>query len=127
MKVISTTNAPTPLGHYSQAIEHGGFIHVAGQLPIDPHNAANSPETMAEQVSLTLQNLLAVVEAGGGTKESIIKVTIYLADLALWPAANEAYESFFGDHKPARTAIPAPAIPKGYLVEIDGIAAVTGS
>lgn len=124
IKTIQTADAPQPLGHYAQGTVYQGTIYVAGQLPIDPKNADNYPQTMADQVTLTLQNLLAVVEAGGGSKESILKVTVFMADLALWPEANKAYEAFFGAHKPARTAIPAPAIPKGFLVEIDAIAAV---
>ena len=124
MEFILTDKAPLPLGHYSQGTVHNGFIHVAGQLPLFPSNPNDMPNTMAEQITLTLENMLAVVKAGGGTKESILKVNLYLADLALWPEANDAYTAFFGDHKPARTAVPVPAIPKNALIEIDAIAAV---
>ena len=76
MEFILTNKAPLPLGHYSQGTIHNGVIYVAGQLPLFPENPDKMPETMAEQVTLALENMLAVVVAGGGNKNSILKVNI---------------------------------------------------
>lgn len=124
MKKINTSKAPLPLGHYSQAIVKENVIYVSGQLPIDPNDEDAVFVTPEEQTLRTLQNLEAVLKAAGGTKNSVVKVTIYISDIALWAAVNSAYSDFFGDHKPARSAVPVPALPKGCLVEIDAIAYV---
>jgi 2-iminobutanoate/2-iminopropanoate deaminase len=122
MKEIETSAAPLPLGHYSQALVNAGIIYVSGQLPIDPNDDNVVFDTPEAQTLRTLQNLEAVVIASGGQKNTILKVTIFIADIALWPAVNKVYADFFGDHKPARSAVPVPALPKGFLVEIDAIA-----
>ena len=124
LKFIETSDAPLPLGHYSQATVIKECIYVAGQLPIDPSDDSRQFETPEAQTLQTLRNLEAVVLASGGAKSTIAKVSIFIADIGLWPNVNTAYAEFFGDHKPARTAVPVPALPKGFLVEIDAIAYV---
>ena len=93
-------------------------------MPIDPSDDSRQFETPEAQTLQTLRNLEAVVLASGGAKSTIAKVSIFIADIGLWPNVNTAYAEFFGDHKPARTAVPVPALPKGFLVEIDAIAYV---
>ena len=123
MEIISTELASKPLGHYSQAVVHNGLVYVAGQLPIDPQDESRFLETVEEQTLQTLKNLQAVLEASNSDKSLVLKATVYISDISIWAQVNEVYASFFGDHKPARSAVPTKNLPKGYLVEIDVIAA----
>jgi len=123
MEIISTELASKPLGHYSQAVVHNGLVYVAGQLPIDPQDESRFLETVEEQTLQTLKNLQAVLEAASSDKSLVLKATVYISDISIWAQVNEVYASFFGDHKPARSAVPTKNLPKGYLVEIDVIAA----
>ena len=123
MEIISTELASKPLGHYSQAVVHNGLVYVAGQLPIDPQDESRFLETVEEQTLQTLKNLQAVLEAANSDKSLVLKATVYISDISIWAQVNEVYASFFGDHKPARSAVPTKNLPKGYLVEIDVIAA----
>jgi 2-iminobutanoate/2-iminopropanoate deaminase len=122
MKIINTNKAPQPLGHYSQAIEHNGLIFVSGQLPIDPKNPNKPIGSIEEQTTLTLKNIEAILAAANSNKSQILKTTIYISDISLWSRANDAYSEFFGEHKPARAAVPTKDLPKGYQIEIEAIA-----
>ena len=124
MKIIETSEAAKPLGHYSQAVVHDGIVYVAGQLPIDPDNTDQFLETVEEQTLQTLKNLKAVLIASGSDIDSVLKTTVYISDISIWAQVNHVYAEFFGDHKPARAAVPTKNLPKGYLVEIEAIAAV---
>jgi 2-iminobutanoate/2-iminopropanoate deaminase len=124
MEIIETSEAAKPLGHYSQAVVHDGIVYVAGQLPIDPNNTDQFLETVEDQTMQTLKNLKAVLIASGSDIESIIKTTVYISDISIWAQVNHVYAEFFGEHKPARAAVPTKNLPKGYLVEIEAIAAV---
>ena len=122
MKIISTETAPEPLGHYSQAIKHNGLVYVSGQLPIDLNNPNASQGSIKEQTQLTLENLEAVLLASNSQKNNVLKVTIFISDISLWADANEVYAAFFGEHKPARSAVPTKDLPRGFLIEIEAIA-----
>lgn len=124
MEIVATTNAPKPVGHYSQGIIHGGLVYVSGQLAIDAASGDAVNGSIEEQTALTLKNLAAVLEAAGSSVDRVLKVTVYIADLALFPRMNAAYGEFFGTHRPARATAPVTALPKGLLVEIDAVAAV---
>ena len=124
MKIIETSEAAKPLGHYSQAVVHDGIVYVAGQLPIDPDNTDQFLETVEEQTMQTLKNLKAVLIASGSDIDSVLKTTVYISDISIWAQVNHVYAEFFGDHKPARAAVPTKNLPKGYLVEIEAVAAV---
>lgn len=124
MNAISTSQAPQALGHYAQAIVHEGLMYVSGQLPIDPENPEALPGDIEAQTLQTLKNIEAILKEGGSSKTDILKMTVYIADLSLWSRMNAAYADFFGAHKPARAAVPVPALPKGFLLEIEAIAAV---
>ena len=127
MKAISTEAAPAARGHYSQAIVHGGLVYVAGQLPIvpaDPERRLADFESQAEQV---LSNVLAILEAAGSGADHILRATVYIADVAHWPAFNAVYARRLGAHRPARTVVPVAQLHYGYLVEMDVIAALRGS
>lgn len=127
MQVISTPNAPQPGGHYAQAIVHGGFVHVSGQLPLVPGRAADRPEGFEAQARQVIRNVIAIVEAAGSDAGRLVKVTVYIADVAHWPAFNRVYAEILGDHRPARTVVPVPALHYGLLVEMDAVAALRDS
>jgi reactive intermediate/imine deaminase len=127
MEAITTPDAPAARGHYSQAIAHGGLLYVAGQLPIvpaDPEHKHGNFEAQARQV---IANVMAIVRAGGSSPERILKVTVYIADVAHWPLFNSVYAELLGSHRPARTVVPVPHLHYGYLVEMDAVAALTDS
>ena len=125
MTPISTPAAPMAGGHYSQAMEHAGTVYVAGQLPIDPAAPQRRVEGFEAQARQVIANVIAIVEAAGGTREGILRTTVYIVDIAHWPAFNAIYAQMLGGHKPARTVVPVPQLHYGYLVEMDAIAAVT--
>ena len=122
-KAIFTENAPRPAGHYSQAIIHKDTVYVCGQLPINPagEKLTGPIEEQAEQV---LNNLSEILQAAGSDLNHVLKTTVFLADISLWERMNAVYSRFFGEHRPARTMVPAPNLHFGFLVEIDAIAAV---
>jgi 2-iminobutanoate/2-iminopropanoate deaminase len=123
MEPIVTDRAPTPAGHYSQAMVHGGFVFVAGQLPIDPAAPARPPGTVAEQTEQALRNVAAILEAAGSGLNHVVQMTIYVSDMALWPEVNTVYARMLGEHRPARAVVPTQEFRKGYQVEIQAIAA----
>lgn len=124
MNKILTENAPRPGGHYSQATVHNGVIYVSGQLPIAPGEGPKDPGSIGDQTRQALENLLAVVDASGGSVNSVLKVTLYVAHMDDWKAVNEVFAEVFGEHRPARTIVPVGLLHYGYAIEIDAIAAV---
>ena len=124
MKKITTSNAPYPGGHYSQAIVHNGFVFVSGQLPIDPATGAKISGSIEQQTEQVLQNVAAILSATGSRLDCVLKTTVYISDIQLWDRVNKIYAKFFGDHRPARTVVPTNSLHHGFLVEIDAIAAL---
>ncbi len=124
MKVITTDLAPSPAGHYAQAVHHGGLLWVSGQLPINPATGAQVHGSIEDQTTTVLRNLEQIVLAGGSRRDQVLRATVYVTDIALWPRVNAVYAAFFGDHRPARTVVPVPALHHGFLIEIDAVAAV---
>ena len=127
MNVVTTENAPIARGHYSQAIVHAGIVYVAGQLPIVPAEPDRKLEDFDAQARQVIANVFAVLEASGSSAAHILRTTVYIADIAHWPAFNAIYAQAMGSHKPARTVVPVPQLHYGYLVEMDAIAALRGS
>ncbi len=127
MKAISTPNAPRPGGHYAQAIVHGGMVYVSGQLPIVPDPDMPRPEGFEDQARQVIRNVIAILEAAGSDAGCLVRVTVYVADIAHWPAFNEVYAAMLGSHRPARTVVPVPELHHGYLVEMDAVAALRDS
>lgn len=124
IQTVTTSAAPAPGGHYSQALVHGGLVYVAGQLPIvagDPQRRLSSFEEQACQV---LDNVGAILEAAGSGLECMLKATVYISDLAHWPAFNALYAQRLGAHRPARSVVPVEHLHHGFLVEMDAIAAL---
>ena len=130
MKPVSTPNAPRPAGHYEQAQIHNGLVYVSGQLPIDPDKGPPTPDghgaigTIEEQTLRALANVEAVLVAAGSSLNHVIRTTVYVSDVALWPRVNATYAQVFGDHRPARTVVPTRELHFGYQVEVDAIAVV---
>ena len=123
MNRITTSNAPTPAGHYSQAIAHAGLVFVSGQLPIDPLDPARPPGTIEEQTERALANVAAILEAAGSGLYNVLQMTIYVADVSLWGKVNAVYSRVLGDHRPARAIVPSGELRHGMLIEIQAIAA----
>jgi 2-iminobutanoate/2-iminopropanoate deaminase len=124
MRAIIADDAPLPAGHYAQAIEHGGLLYVSGQLPIDPQQDHQPLGPIETQTAQALANLDAILKAAGSARERVLKVTVYIADIALWERVNAVYARFFGDHRPARAIVPTRELHFGFQIEIEAVAAV---
>ena len=142
MKAAFTDAAPKPGGHYSQAVIANGFVFVSGilGLPADatasaaPSRAASSgaaatgaarparPTSFEDQAALCFANLRAVLAAAGSSMDRVVRTTVYIADVALWPDANRLYAVAFGPHRPARTIVPTGPLHYGLSIELDAIA-----
>ena len=126
MRPITTPNAPRPAGHYAQGMAGGGMLFISGQLPITPEGQVLKEESFAAQARQAIANMLAVLEAAGGTPGQMLRVTAYIVDVANWPAFNQVYAELMGEARPARTVVPVPELHHGVLVEVDGIALLEG-
>lgn len=124
MKAISTSDAPAAIGPYSQAIRSGDLLFLSGQVPIDPKTGELVTGDISVQTERVLDNLAAVLAAGGATFADVVKTTIYLTDLGDFQAVNQTYAKRFSDAPPARATVQVSALPKGARVEIDAIARV---
>jgi 2-iminobutanoate/2-iminopropanoate deaminase len=121
---ILTPDAPYPAGHYSQAVVHAGIVYAAGQLPHDPHNPDAPHGDIEEQTERTLRNVEAVLVAAGSGLDRVLQMTVYVTDVTLWPRVNATFARVMGDHRPARAVVPVPALNRGFMIEIQTIAAV---
>lgn len=119
---IETDHAPAAIGPYSQAIGAGDLLYTAGQIPLDPATMSMVGGDVTAQTEQVLRNLAAVLVAGGSGLDRVVKTTVFLADMGDFAAMNEVYARHFGDHRPARSAVEAAALPKGALVEIEAVA-----
>ena len=122
--IVTTDGAPKAIGPYSQAITTDGMVYTAGQIALDPQTGEVVGKTVGEQTDQVLKNLAAVLTAAGSALANVVKTTVYLADMADFPAMNEVYARHFGAHKPARSTVQAAGLPRGVRVEIDAIAQV---
>jgi 2-iminobutanoate/2-iminopropanoate deaminase len=121
---VFTPQAPSPAGHYSQAIVHNGTVYVAGQLPIDPGTGEKKLGSIEEQTEQALKNVAAILEAAGSDLMHVLKVTVYISDIEQWGKVNAVYARFFGTHKPARAVVPTRELHHGFMIEIEAVAAV---
>lgn len=123
MKPISTDKAPAAIGPYSQAIDSGaGLVFLSGQLPIDPATGAFPEGGIREQTRQSILNAQAILQEAGLALTSVVKTTVFLADMGDFAAMNEVYAQFFTSPFPARSAVAVKTLPKGALVEIECIA-----
>jgi 2-iminobutanoate/2-iminopropanoate deaminase len=119
---IATGSAPKALGPYSQGIRAGQFVFVSGQVPIDPATGELISGSIGDQTRRALQNIGEILNAAGSSFQQVVRTTVYLADLADFPAMNETYATYFTAPQPARSTIQAAKLPKGARIEIDAIA-----
>ncbi len=124
MQFIHTEEAPEPAGHYSQAVLHNGLIFVSGQLAIDAQTRQPLHLNAGEQLTKALQNTEQILLAAGSRRDKVLKCTVFVADVALWPEANAANAAFFGEHRPARSIVPTGSLHHGLLVEVEAVAVV---
>jgi 2-iminobutanoate/2-iminopropanoate deaminase len=126
-KVISTEAAPAAIGPYSQAIQAGDLLFCSGQIPLDPLTGTMVEGGIEEQTRQVMKNLGEVLKAVGAGYNDLVKTTIYLTDLGNFSLVNDVYAGFLGNWVPARVTVEVSALPKGALVEIDGIARLENS
>ena len=124
LELIATTKAPGAVGPYSQGVKAGNIIFTSGQLHIDPENGQMLKGDIQEQTRLCLENVKAILEEGGAKLEYVVKVTIFLTDMAKFSAVNEIYGQYFSNHKPARSCVAVKELPLGGEVEIEAVAVI---
>jgi len=124
LQAISTEHAPAAIGPYNQAIKVGDLLFVSGCIPLDPRTAQVVPGGIAEQAEQSLKNMKAVVEAGGSELGKVVKALVFIKNMDDFAAINAIYGKYFGDHKPARSAVEVSRLPKDVLVEIECIASL---
>lgn len=124
MEVVKTENAPAPLAAYEQAVIHNGLVYVSMQLPITAEGDTSSLMDIEEQTQLVLDNIKAIVEAAGSNVDKILRVSIYMREMNHASRMNTVYEEFFDTHKPARGVVGVAALPLGYSVAMDVVAAI---
>ena len=125
--VIATDGAPAAIGPYSQGVRAGNLIFTAGQIPLDPATQQVVASGIAEQTTRVLENLKAILEAGGSNLAQVVKATVFLKDMNDFAAMNAVYASYFGTDSetlPARTTVEVARLPRNLLVEIEVVAEV---
>jgi len=122
LTTILTDRAPAPAGHYAQGVISGGHLYISGQLPIRADGAPLADDGFETQARQAIANMLAILEAGGGTARDLVRVTAYIVGIDHWPRFNAVYAAMLPDVRPARTVVPVSELHFGYLVEIDAIA-----
>ena len=119
--IINTSEAPSAIGTYSQAVRVDNTVYLSGQIPLDPETMDLVGEGFDVQCHQVFKNLRAVAGAAGGSMENLVKLTIYLSDLSNFPQVNEIMAQYFDEPYPARAAVQVAALPKAAAVEIDAI------
>jgi reactive intermediate/imine deaminase len=121
---ISTPDAPQAIGTYSQAVRVGSTAYLSGQIPLDPKTGELVPGDMEAQVRRVFENLRAVAIASGGDLSHIVKLNVFLTDLAHFALVNRVMAEYFQQPYPARAAVGVAALPRGAAVEMDAILAL---
>ncbi|AOW77333.1 reactive intermediate/imine deaminase [Colwellia sp. PAMC 20917] len=119
--IISTDNAPSAIGTYSQAVKVNNTVYLSGQIPLIPETMTVVSEDFTEQTNQVFKNLVAVCEAAGGNINDMVKVNIFMMDLANFATVNEVMSQYFQQPYPARAAVQVSRLPKDVLIEIDGV------
>ena len=121
-KIINTSNAPAPIGPYSQAVQMGDWLFLSGQIAIVPSTGNLMINSIEEESKQVMENIKAILEEAGTTFASVVKTTIFLSDMSLFASVNEVYGTYFTDEYPARETIAVKTLPKNVNVEISMIA-----
>lgn len=120
-EIISTNEAPAAIGTYSQAVKVGDTVYISGQIPLDPATMTVVEGPVEAHIRRVFDNLLAICKAAGGDFSNIVKLNIYLTDLADFARVNEAMAQYFEQPYPARAAVGVKELPKGVAVEMDAV------
>ena len=123
-EIISTKNAPSAIGPYSQAVKAGNLLFISGQIPLDPATGEVVEATIQAQTTSSLNNLKAILEEAGGNLRSVVKTTVFLKSMDDFAEMNKVYQQFFQSDCPARSAVQVAKLPKDVMVEIEAIAAL---
>ncbi|MGM0571039.1 RidA family protein [Marinobacter sp.] len=123
--IIQTDAAPEAIGTYSQAVKAGDTVYLSGQIPLDPETMEVVAGDFADKTRRVFENLKAVCEAAGGGLQDIVKLNIYMTDLANFATVNEVMATYFQEPYPARAAIGVAALPKGVPVEMDAVMVIS--
>ena len=123
-KPIFTSNAPAAIGPYSQAIQWGDVVFISGQIPLVPDSGELNNNSFSDQASQVIDNLEAICKEVGGGLDNILKLTIYLTDLAKFDAVNEIMSKRFSEPFPARATVEISKLPKGVDIEMDAILSI---
>ncbi len=121
-EIVSTTEAPGAVGPYSQAIATNGFVFTAGQIPINPASGKVEAKRIEDQTRQVLSNIDAVLRAAGSGLHRVVKMTVFMTDLADFQAMNGVYAEFFPSDPPARSAVQVVALPLGVQIEMEAVA-----
>jgi 2-iminobutanoate/2-iminopropanoate deaminase len=124
---VATERAPGAIGPYSQAIRAGGLLFVSGQVALDPDTGRIVEGDIAAQTERVMQNLEAILSAAGASLQSVVRTTVYLADMNEFAAMNEVYGHFFDTPAPARSTVQVSRLPRDARIEIDAIALLPGA
>ncbi len=124
IETVATSGAPRAIGPYSQALRAGGFLFTAGQVGFDPATGELVDGGISQETRQVLQNIRAILEAGGSGLAQVVKTTVFLVDMADFAAMTEVYAEAFGTHRPARSTVAVAALPRGARVEIEAVAAI---
>ena len=127
LKHVKSDRAPAAIGPYSQAVIANGFMYSAGQLALDPASGEMVKGDIVAQTERVMENLQNILAAAGAAWTDVVKVTVYLQDLAHFPTVNEIYGRWIGDARPARSTVQVAALPRGALIEVDVIALIPSS
>ncbi len=120
-EIISTDQAPEAIGTYSQAVKCGGSVYLSGQIPLIPETMEMVEGDIEAQIRRVFDNLRAVARAAGGSLADVVKLNVFLTDLAHFPTVNQVMAEYFAEPYPARAAIGVAALPKGAAVEMDAV------
>ncbi|MFU7516244.1 RidA family protein [Clostridium sp. HCS.1] len=122
-EIISTSNAPSAIGPYSQGIKIGDMVFTSGQIPVNPATGEVVTEIKAA-TKQSLENVKAVLEAAGSSLEKVVKVVVFIKDMNDFAQVNEVYGQYFTENPPARSCVEVARLPKHCVVEIEAIATV---
>ena len=121
-KIVNTDRAPAAIGPYSQAVDTGDFVFVAGQVPIVPAEGKIVAERVAGQTRQVLENIKEILAAAGLGLENVVKTTVFLRSMGDFREMNEVYAAYFANDPPARATVEVAGLPLGALVEIEAVA-----
>jgi reactive intermediate/imine deaminase len=120
-QIIHTPLAPKAIGTYSQAVRVGDTVYISGQIPLDPASGQLVSGDIEAEIRRVFDNLAAIAKAAGGSLASVVKLSVFLTDLAHFPKVNEIMATYFSEPYPARAAVGVAALPRGARVEVECI------